>query len=180
MSVPGGAAHRVDAYARAIFDIVEAENMLGEVEDELFRFARVFEGNDELRTALSDPMIPAERRQAVVEELLGGKALGISKAIASFLVGIGRVHDLPAVVDRLVEVAAESRSHEVAEVRSAVPLDDDQQRRLAEALSGATGKQVEVKVIIDPRVLGGIVSRVGDVVIDGSIRHRLEQLKEQI
>lgn len=180
MSASGGAAHRIDAYARAVFDIVEAENLLGEVEDELFRFARVFEGNDELRTALSDPMIPAEQRQAVVEDLLGGKALGISKAIASFLVGIGRVHDLPAVVDRLVEIAAESRSHEVAEVRSAVPLDDDQQRRLAEALGGATGKQVEVKVIIDPRVLGGIVSRVGDVVIDGSIRHRLEQLKEQI
>ena len=61
-----------------------------------------------------------------------------------------------------------------------MPLDDDQQRRLAEALGRATGKQVEVKVIVDPRVLGGIVSRVGDVVIDGSVRHRLEQLKEQI
>ncbi len=110
MSTPGGVAHRVDAYARAIFDIVEAENLLGEVEDELFRFARVFEGNDELRTALSDPAIPAERRQAVVEELLGGKALAVSKAIASFVVGIGRVNDLPAVVNRLVEIAAESRS----------------------------------------------------------------------
>ncbi|MCZ7534820.1 MAG: ATP synthase F1 subunit delta [Acidimicrobiia bacterium] len=153
---------------------------MGEVEDELFRFARVFEGNDELRTALSDPAIPAERRQAVVEELLGGKALAVSRAIASFVVGIGRVNDLPAVVNRLVEIAAESRSHEVAEVRSAVPLDDDQQRRLAAALGEATGKQVEIKLIVDPRVLGGIVARVGDVVIDGSVRHRLEQLKEQI
>lgn len=180
MSTSGRAAHRVDAYARAIFDIVEAEGLLGEVEDELFRFARIFEGNDELRTALSDPTIPAERRQAVVEELLGGKALGVSKAIASFVVGVGRVHDLPAVVNRLVELAAESRAHEMAEVRSAVALDEDQQRRLAAALSSATGKHVEVKVIVDPKVLGGIVSRVGDVVIDGSVRHRLEQLKEQI
>jgi len=180
VSTPGGVAHRIDAYAKAMFDIVEAENLLGEVEDELFRFARVFESSDELRSALSDPAIPAARRQAVVEDLLGGKALEISKAIASFIVGIGRVHDLPAVVDRLVELSAESRAHEIAEVRSAVSLDAEQQQRLAEALSGATGKQVEVKVILDPRVLGGIVSRVGDVVIDGSVRHRLEQLKEQI
>ncbi len=62
----------------------------------------------------------------------------------------------------------------------AVPLDDDQVTRLAGALSSATGKDVEVKVIIDPTVLGGIVARVGDTVIDGSVRHRLEQLKERI
>ena len=77
-------------------------------------------------------------------------------------------------------IAAGSRSHEVAEVRSAVPLDDQQQRRLAAALSKATGKQVEVKVVVDPNVLGGIVARIGDTVIDGSIRRRLAQLKERI
>jgi len=65
-------------------------------------------------------------------------------------------------------------------VRSALPLDAAQQRRLADALGRATGKTVEVKVIVDPSVLGGIVARVGDVVIDGTIRHRLEQLKEQL
>lgn len=171
---------RVDAYARAIFDIASAEGLLGEVEDELFRFARIFEGNDELRMALSDPGLPAERRMAVVEELFGQKALGISKAFASFVVGIGRATELPAVVDRFVELAASSREREVAEVRSAVPLSDTQLERLAAALRTATGKQVEVKVIVDEKVLGGLVAQIGDVVIDGSVRHRLEQLKEQI
>lgn len=171
---------RVDAYARAIFDIASAEGLLGEVEDELFRFARIFEGNDELRMALSDPALPAERRMAVVEELFGQKSLGISKALASFVVGIGRATELPAVVDRFVELAASSREREVAEVRSAVPLSDTQTERLAAALRTATGKQVEVKVIVDEKVLGGLVAQIGDVVIDGSVRHRLEQLKEQI
>lgn len=171
---------RVDAYARAMFDIASAEGLLGEVEDELFRFARIFEGNDELRMALSDPGLPAERRMAVVEELFGQKALGISKALASFVVGIGRATELPAVVDRFVELAASSREREVAEVRSAVPLSDTQKERLAAALRTATGKQVEVKVIVDEKVLGGLVAQIGDVVIDGSVRHRLEQLKEQI
>ena len=68
----------------------------------------------------------------------------------------------------------------MAEVRSAVALDDAQKRRIGEALSRKTGKQVEVKVIIDESVLGGIVATVGDTVIDGTVRHRLDQLKEQI
>ena len=173
-------SERIDAYARAVLGIVSAEGFLAEAEDELFRFARVFEGKDELRMNLYDPAIPVERRQAVVEELLGGKALIVSKAVASFLVGIGRAHDLPAIIDRFVAFATESRQREVAEVRSAVPLDESQKQRLAEALSRATGKQVEVKVVIDEKVLGGVVARIGDTVIDGTVRHRIEQLKEHI
>jgi F-type H+-transporting ATPase subunit delta len=65
-------------------------------------------------------------------------------------------------------------------VRAAVPLDDRVRERLAKALSDATGKQVEVKVIVDPNVLGGVVARIGDTVIDGSVRHRLDQLKERM
>ncbi len=173
-------SNRVDAYARAIYEIVAAEGFLAEAEDELFRFARTFEANDDLRMALSDPGIPAARRQAVVEDLLGGKALIASKAIASFIVGIGRASHLPEIIDRFVELSAESRSREVAEVRSAVALSDEQVSRLAAALGKATGKQVEVKVVVDDSVLGGIVARIGDIVIDGSVRNRIDQLKEQI
>lgn len=173
-------SERIEAYAKALLEVARAEGMLGEVEDDLFRFARVFEGNDDLRMALTDPSLPTDRRMAVVEELMGGKALNTSAALAAFVVGIGRAHELPAIVDRFVELAAAERRHEVAEVRSAVPLDEGQRARLAEALSKATGKQVEVKVIVDEKVLGGIVARVGDTVIDGTIRHRLEQLKETI
>ncbi len=171
---------RTEAYAKALLEVARAEGMLGEVEDDLFRFARVFEGTDDLRTALTDPSLPADRRMAVVEELMGGKALNVSAALASFIVGIGRASEMPAIVDRFVELAAAEREHEVAEVRSAVALDESQQQRLAAALSQATGKRVEVKVIIDEKVLGGIIARIGDTVIDGTVRHRLEQLKETI
>jgi F-type H+-transporting ATPase subunit delta len=87
---------------------------------------------------------------------------------------------LAAIVDRFLELSAEGRRHDVAEVRAAVPLDDGLRDRLAQALSDATGKQIEVKVVVDPSVLGGIVARIGDTVIDGTVRHRLEQLKERI
>jgi F-type H+-transporting ATPase subunit delta len=65
-------------------------------------------------------------------------------------------------------------------VRSAVPLTDDQRDRLAKALEDATGKRVEIKVVVDPSVLGGIVAQVGDTVIDGSVRRRLDQLKNAL
>jgi F-type H+-transporting ATPase subunit delta len=171
---------RVDAYADALLLVAKAEGVLGEIEDDLFRFARAFEGSDELRMALTDPALPPARRMAVVEDLMGGKALEASAAAAAFLVGVGRAHELPAIVDRFVEKAAQERQREVAEVRSAIPLDDKQRERLAQALSQATGKTVELKVVVDPTVLGGLVATVGDTVIDGSVRHRLEQLKERI
>jgi F-type H+-transporting ATPase subunit delta len=95
------------------------------------------------------------------------------------VVTAGRIQDLPQIVDRFVEQAAQLRDHEVAEVRSAVPLTPQQERRLAEALSTATGKQVELKVVIDTSVMGGLVARVGDVVIDGSVRNRLDQIRKQ-
>src|SRR3546814_9038855 len=75
------------------------------------------------------------------------------------VVGTGRSRDLPAIIDRLVKMSAAEGNKEVAEVRSAVALTDDQKSRLAEALGQATGKQVEVKVVIDPTILGGLVAR---------------------
>src|SRR4051812_25154064 len=141
---------RIDAYARMILEIAAAEGLSSETEDEMFRFARTFEANDSLRAALSDRALPVERRLAVVEELLGGKALPVSMAMVSMIVGIGRASELPEIVDRFVEMSTERRSHEVAEVRSAVPLTDDQVQRLTAALSRATGKRVEVKTVVDP------------------------------
>jgi F-type H+-transporting ATPase subunit delta len=171
---------RVEAYAKAFLEVARAEHALGAVEDELFRFARAMEASDELRNALTDATLPAAERMAIVEELMGKHAHPVSAQLAAFMVGVGRGRDLPAVVDAVVRHAAAERLHEVAEVRSAIPLDADQQARLAQALSIATGKQVEVKVIVDPSVMGGLVAHIGDTVIDGTVRRRLEQLKERI
>lgn len=171
---------RVEAYANAMLEVARVEGHLAEVEDELFRFARTLDGSDDLRMALSDPALPADRRVAVVQDLLGAKALQTSVALAEFVVSAGRAGEMADIVDRFVELAAQERRRGIAEVRSAVPLTDDQIERLRIALNHATDKELEVKVVLDPSVLGGLVARIGDVVIDGSVRHRLEQLKEQI
>jgi F-type H+-transporting ATPase subunit delta len=171
---------RIDGYARALFEVARAEGTIDEVEDELFRFARSFESSDELRNVLTDEQVPAAKRQAIVEDLLGGKATPTTTQLVSMVVGSGRGRDLPAIVDKLVARAANSKDLSVAEVRSAVALTDDQQTRLKAALANATGKQVTLKVIVDPSVLGGLVATVGDTVIDGSVRTRVDQLKSRL
>jgi F-type H+-transporting ATPase subunit delta len=171
---------RIEGYARALFEIARAEGTLDEVEDELFRFARSYESSDSLRSALTDDMVPAAKRQAIIEDLLGGKATSTTTQLVSMVVGSGRGRDLPAIIDNLVERAASSKSLAVAEVRTAVPLNSDQQARLTAALANATGKQVTLKTIVDPSIIGGVVATVGDTVIDGSVRTRVEQLKSRL
>jgi F-type H+-transporting ATPase subunit delta len=171
---------RIDVYADALFAVARAEGNLREVEDELFRFARVLQGSDELRAKLTDPHIPAAIRVQIVEDLLGGKAQASTIGLVSMVVGNGRARELPAIVDLMVAKSAAAADKEVAEVRTALPLTPDQIARLAEALGKSTGKQVEVKVILDPTIKGGVIAQIGDTVIDGSVRRRLEQLRNAL
>ena len=170
--------NRTDLYAEAMMSVIWAEGSANEVTDELFRLARVVESNDELRNTLEDRSLPAARRQQMVEDLLAGKANPVTTSLVSLIVANGRVRELSAIVDRVVALAASRTNRQIAEVRSAVELDDDQKRRLAEALKASTGLDVEVVVVVDPSVMGGIVTQIGDTVIDGSVRSRLTQLRE--
>ena len=171
------ADERSHAYAEALLAVARSEGALRFVSDELFQFARAIETNDDLRTTLTDQQLPVSRRQQIVEDILGGQAHPITTTLATMVVGAGRARDLPAIIADLVQMTAAEGNKEVAEVRSAVPLTDEQQQRLAAALKAATGKEVELKVIIDPTVLGGIIAQVGDTVIDGSVKTRLQQLQ---
>ena len=113
-------ADRVEAYSQAFFEVARAEKQGGAIEDDLFRFARALDANDDLRMALGDKTIPAERRIAIVEELMGGTALPVSVGMVSMVVGADRAGELPAIVDRFLELSAEQSQHEVAEVRAAM------------------------------------------------------------
>ena len=113
----------------------------------------------------------------------GGRALGATVGFVNFVVSLGRASDLPAIADELVAKVAGSRDKVVAEVRSAIELDDKTVARLAKALAKKTNKDVEVRVIVDPDVVGGIVARVGDVVIDGTVQdpsHQAPRSRERV
>ena len=171
---------RIDGYSAAILEVAKAEGDLERIGDELFQIARAFESSAELRDALTDPRLPIDRKQAVVEDLLGGKTSPLAVNLVNFVVGVGLASDLPTIADRLAERAAEERNKVLAEVRAAVELDEKTIGRLSKALSEATGKDVEIKTIVDPSIIGGIVARVGDTVIDGSLSYRMQELRETL
>lgn len=171
-------SERNELYADAFMSLIWAEGNANEVSDELFRLARTIEANDELRTTLENQTLPVARRLQIVEDLLDGRAHTLTTSLVSLVVANGRLREFTGIVDKLVALSASRTNRRIAEVRSAVPLDDDQKRRLAEALTASTGIDVEVVVVVDPSVVGGIVTQIGDTVIDGSVRSRLSQLRE--
>ena len=170
----------IRGYAAAIFEMARGEGAMERVEGELFQLARALEGSDELKEALGDNRLPMQRKQAVIDDLLGGRTHRLTTAFVSFAAGLGKGGDLGAIADELTVRSAEARNRAVAEVRSAIPLDEATVERLARALEIRIGNQVEVRVVIDESILGGLVARVGDTVIDGSVRNRLEQLREAV
>ena len=170
----------IEGYAKALFAVAEAEGNLEDSEDELFRFGKIVERETALRESLTDPGLPTDRKKALVRELLGNKVSSQTVSLLGFIVDQGRGKDLPKITEALAELAARRRRRAVAEVRSAVPLDAARTKRLVKALSEATGRDVEVKTVIDPSVIGGVVARVGDQVFDGTIRRKLEMAREQL
>jgi len=170
----------IHGYAQALFQIARAEGALETVEDELFRFARILENETQLREALTDPSLPPEQRSKMIVELLGNKSTPHTVNVIAFVVQQGRARELTKIIDSLVQLAAEERKKAVAEVRSATPLDEGQREKLKDAITRATGKQVELKVLVDPTVIGGLLVRVGDQVFDGTVRRRLQMAKEHI
>ncbi len=171
---------RIQGYAAAILEVAKAEDSLDRVQDELFRIAQTFESSGELRDTLSDPRLPVERKQAIIDDLIGGRASSLTLGLVNFVVGLGRASDFAAIARELVARAAGERDKVVGDVRSAIPLDDATVERLEGALSKRTGKQVEVRVTVDESLVGGIVAQVGDVVIDGTVKGRLADLRETL
>jgi F-type H+-transporting ATPase subunit delta len=171
---------RAAGYANAIFELARAEGELERVETELSTIAQAVSGSAELRSTLTDPQLPVERKQSILGDLVGRRASSLTLDLVQLMVSQGRISEISDITRQLLETAAASRSRAMAEVRTAVPLDQDTIERLTRALAEATGKNVEVKVVVDPSVIGGVVARVGDTVIDGSISRKVAELRQAV
>lgn len=172
------ARERIRGYAERVFQELKDGHDLDEVEDELFRFARVLEDNPTLRRVLEDTNLPREARVGVLSDLLGSRVQPATLQICSYVLRAGRLRNLIGTYDWLVELVAEERGRRLAEVRSAVALSDEEQQRLAVALSRLVGRDVEVRVVIDASVIGGVLIATGDLFIDGTVRLRFERLRD--
>jgi F-type H+-transporting ATPase subunit delta len=158
----------------AALDAAEARAELDDVEDELFRFGRIIAGDPDLLRILGDRTAPREGKTALLDRLLAGKVSPVTERLVRNSLTSPHVHNAENVVEKLSEVAARRRGRSVAHVTSAVPLTAAQEQRLAALLERLYGRAIGLQVQVDPSVLGGLVIRVGDEIIDGSIAHRLE------
>lgn len=170
----------VRGYAQALLSVAEAEGAIDRVQDELYAFAKGVERNEDLREALTDAALPPERKRAVIDELLGARAHPTTATLVGFLVDAGQARRIAAIAEEVAREAARRSDRTLAEVRVAVPLTDAKRSLLADALERATGHPVELKVDVDPSVIGGVVARVGDEVFDGSLASRLTEAKQYL
>jgi F-type H+-transporting ATPase subunit delta len=158
----------------AALDAADTRGELDGVEDELFRFGRIVAGDAELSRILSDRTAPADGKTALLDRLLAGRVSPITAMLLRNHLTGRAIGNAENVIERLSEAASTRRGQSVAHVTTAVALTDAQERRLTELLSRLYHRPIGLQVTVDPSVLGGLVIRVGDEVINGSIAHRLE------
>lgn len=167
---------RIEGYAIAQFETVDRA-VLGDAEDALFRFARIVESSRELAKALSDPFVAWRSRCEVASELVGRQVPRVALDLITYAIRNTRGPELIGILDWLVNLTSAERGKRVAQVRAAVDLDDDLKATVRRALSGLAGRDVELRVETDATLIGGMIALVGDLVVDTSVKHRLDVLE---
>jgi len=180
-SEPGDLTDAVEQLAvLAVAEAADRDGKLDELEDELFRFGRIVQGNTGLRSALSNQFVPPHGRASLVTDLVSGKVTEPAQRLMAQAATHPRGRSLDAALESYANLAAELRARLVAEVRVAVPLSEAQRARLAAALVAIYGHDVHLNVVVDPGMLGGISVRIGDELINGSIASRLAELRRDL
>jgi F-type H+-transporting ATPase subunit delta len=169
-----------ERWSSSALGVAERSGTLDDVEDQLFRFGRILDAEPRLRQALEDRTVPAERRIELLDRLVGDRVDPTTRRVLEHAVTAPRGHNLERTVGELVELAAARRERYVAYVTAPGPLTEQQESRLAETLGRIYGRQVSVQVGVEPELLGGLVVRVNDEVIDGSVLSRLAELRQRL
>jgi F-type H+-transporting ATPase subunit delta len=168
-------------YARALFDVALAEADVDQVARDLQTVQSTVGGHPELRQVLFNPSVPEAARRNIVTAI--ADRLGLSAAVTKLLSMLAerrRLELLPDVVDAYRERLKDHRQVAEAVVTAAAPLTADVEAALASALSAATGRRVELRVTVDPSLLGGVIARVGSTVYDGSVRTQLRRMRDSL
>jgi F-type H+-transporting ATPase subunit delta len=165
---------------QGVLAAAERSEELENVEDELFRFARILERQPELQVVLGDISVPVEPRVQLLEDVLRDKVHPLTLRLAIEAVRSPRGRRIDRALEEYVRFAAERRQRLVAEVWTAIELSDEQTERLTTALAKVFGRRVQVQSTVDPNLMGGLTVRVGDEVIDGSIINRIELARRRI
>jgi F-type H+-transporting ATPase subunit delta len=166
-------------YARSLFEVAQEHDKLDVVRDQIGQFADALDGSRDLQTFLFSPYFSTEEKKDGLDKALDGE----DEVVRNFLAVLIENHRMPALFRIRRELDAMWRDVNKllpVQVTSAVELDEAVTRQIGEEIGRQTGRKVELATNVDPDVLGGIVLRVGNSILDASIRTRLDRLRKQV
>ena len=166
-------------YAMAIFDIARKQNTIDRTLEDVKEIARIF-AIRKLAYLLQEPKIPVQRKETAIRQALGDKVLPTSLNLALLVVQRELVELMPNIASELEQLVLDYKNQAKAEVTTATKLDDAHINLIKQALERTTGKTILVTMKVQPEILGGVIARVGDRIIDGSVRYRLNALRQQL
>ena len=165
-------------FAEAAFAVARDANGLDTWLEALDRAASIYE-NRAAAIFLTSPVVPVEKKRAVLNELLPAVAPDVSRFLG-ILARRDRLDLVPEIATVFRRLLNEHRNVAVAQVTTAVPIDERQQQTIAAKLGQRLGKTVVIEPRVDRAIVGGVIAQVGDTVIDGSVRGRLERLRRTL
>jgi ATP synthase F1 delta subunit len=166
-------------YARALFEVAKERDNLDEIHDELDAFTQALENNRELAVFFFSPYFSSEEKKNGLKRVV----TGADPAFMNFLEALLERHRMPVIFRiraRFEQLWDEEKKLLPVEVTSSVELDEKTVQSIGERIGEQTGQTVELSSKVDPDILGGLVVRVGNFVLDASIRNRLNQLRKQV
>ena len=170
-----------DRYARSLSSAIEDDGQLEPTLDALRGISEAFSSHHNLHSVLANPAIDVNTRIAILNAILEhGETSALLKRLLATLVRRGRITVLPDVAELFAQRVDTRLNRVGAKVTTAVPLTEEQSQQIAASLEKFSGMQVRIESIVDPDILGGVTARVGGTVIDGSIRARIERLKQSL
>jgi len=166
-------------YAAAVFELGVESKAIDSWRADLRTLAEYF-GNKRLQFILREPKVPVERKEQIVRDLLADKIQPQVLALGLVLVERDLVDVAPAIYNEFEKRYNDYKGQAVAQITTAIPLDDALRAGMIGELQRITGKRILLEERVDPAILGGAIARVGDTLIDGSLKRRFSLLRDQI
>jgi len=170
-----GAAKR---YTQAVFSLAKEKGNFDQWSAELGELASIV-SDPQAKVYLASPKVPVTQKQLLLDQTLANSSSEI-RNLATLLLQRNRLEIAPGIAEGFQDAVREERGIAVAEVTTAEPLDAEGQAIVRERLSQMVGKEIELRMKVDPAIIGGIIARIGDQLIDGSVLQQLRRLRTRL